>query len=190
MLRLWVTTRVPFTRANLQVMTGAPRKRMEGWLDELCAAGVMDVDVDDQGEMTWKVLGAERPRSGPETVAEKETMDRLGASVAGSKGALGALELVKRAGGLPARSEGDKSMIASGALSFFFGPAGWLYAAPLRTAGPAALGWLIAIWLLPQFLLLPILGVTAPISALAGLGYAWRHNQTGKRTPLLGPKKP
>ena len=187
LLHLWVTTRIPFTRANLQVLTGVPRARLERWLDELATSGVLDVDVGDEGEMRWKVLGAERPRSGPETVAERETMDRLRADVSKAKTAL---QVAGTLGRLPARTEGGKSIVASGALSFFFGPAGWLYAAPLRTAGPAALVWLILCMLLPKVLLLPLLGLMAPISALAGMGYAMRHNQHGERTPLLGAKKP
>jgi hypothetical protein len=187
-LHLWVTTRIPFTRANLQVLTGVGRKRLDRWLDELCAAGVLDVDVSDAGDMTWSVRGAERPRSGAETVGEHSRMERLTAEVAPAKST--ALALAGKLGGLRAPSEGGKSLVASGVLSFFFGPAGWLYAAPLKTAGPATLVYLILCMLLPKFLLLPLLGVTAPISALIGLGYAWRHNQHGERTPLLGPKKP
>ena len=42
--------------------------------------------------------------------------------------------------------------------------------------------------LLPHFLLVPMLGVLAPISGVAGVYYAWRHNQTGERTGLFSDK--
>ena len=187
LLDLWVTTRIPFTRANLQVLAGVPRARLERWLDELAAGGVVDVDAGEDGEMIWRVRGAERPRSGPQTIHEKETLDRLRSDVSKAKTAL---QLAGRLGGVPSKPEGGKSVVASGVLSFFLGPAGWLYAAPLGTAVPAALVYLILCMLLPKFLLLPLLGVTAPLRALAGLGYAARHNQHGRRTPLLGPKTP
>ena len=74
------------------------------------------------------------------------------------------------------------------------GPLGWLYAAPLCEAVPGAAGYVGLRWLLPHFLLLPVLGVVAPICRVAGVHYAWRHNQTGERTGLFsdrdGTKKP
>jgi len=184
LLRLWVTTRIPFTRANLQVLTRVPRARLERWLDELTAGEVLDVDAGNDGEMIWRVRGADRPRSGPETVAEKETLERLQGDVSKVKTAL---QVAGSLGRLPATRQGGKSIVASGVLSFFLGPAGWLYAAPLATAIPATLVYVILCMLLPKFLLLPLLGVAAPISALAGMGYAARHNQHGRRTLLLGP---
>jgi hypothetical protein len=119
-------------------------------------------------------------------VAEAEKLDGLRAEV-GS--ATSALALATRAAGLQRRTgtapHDEKSLIASGALSFFFGPLGWLYAAPLREAIPAIFIFLIVGKFLPLFLMSPLF----LISALAGVAYAWRYNQTGERTPLVGDVK-
>jgi hypothetical protein len=178
-LKLWMTTRIPFTRPTLQVATGLSRKRLEKRLDALCAAGVLDVDVDDAGEMVYAVRGAARPRGGPESIAELEKVSELKqasrALVRAGKAA-GALAGRGRGGG----GDGDqKSLVAAGALSFFLGPLGWLYSAPLSAVAPAAIGFLLAVWFLPHFLLVPLLTVGLPASALVGISYAWRHNNRG-----------
>jgi hypothetical protein len=84
---------------------------------------------------------------------------------------------------LTAPQQGDKSLIAAGALGLLTGPFGWLYAAPLREAVPAILVFLILCKVLPTALLmiLPVL----PASALIGALYAWKYNRTGRRSSLL-----
>jgi hypothetical protein len=186
-LEIWVRSRVPLTRAHVQHLTGASRKDVERWLDAMTVAGMLDADVDDSGEMRYAVRGAERPRSGLETVAELERMERLSNEVAG---ATTSLATVARAAALTRRGGDEKSVIASGALSLFLGPLGWLYAAPLREAVPAILAHAAAVTFIPHFLLVPVLGVLAPLSGAAGVYYAWRHNQTGERTGLFSDKKP
>lgn len=196
-LEVWMKTRIPLTRANLQYVTRAPRKKMERWLDEMVSEGVLEVDADDDGEMIWSVRGAVRSSSGPATVAELDKVETLRGHVAEASTAL---TLAARATGLatrrsPSRAGGalqanvpdQKSLIASGALSFFFGPLGWLYAAPLKEAIPAILLFMLA-FKIPiigglLWLMLPLLGVA---SGLAGVAYAWRYNQNGERTSLLG----
>jgi hypothetical protein len=185
-LEIWMRSRVPLTAAHLQHLTGAPRDKVGRWLDAMAAAGVLDVDVDDEGEMIWKVRGAERPASGAETVAELERMERLSAEVGGATKALAG---VSRMAGL-ARTTGDqKSVVASGVLSLFLGPLGWLYAAPLREAVPGVVALVAVSALLPSFLLFPLVGIAAPLSGIAGVYYAWRHNQTGERTGLFSDDK-
>ena len=71
------------------------------------------------------------------------------------------------------------------ALSFFLGPMGWLYAAPLKETLPAIFVYLVLMSILPHSLFMLLLGVFAPLSAVAGTLYAWRHNQRGERTSLL-----
>jgi hypothetical protein len=78
----------------------------------------------------------------------------------------------------------QKSLIASGLLSFFFGPLGWLYAAPLKDAGPAIAIFVLLVAVLPHILLAPLLGVLMPLSGAAGVAYAWSHNRRGERTSL------
>ena len=92
----------------------------------------------------------------------------------------------------PTRPLGKKKLLVSGALSFFFGPLGWLYAAPLREAIPVivvyvALGWLLNA--IVPFLLVYVLGITSVASAIAGVLYAWGFNSAGKRVPLLLKEK-
>jgi hypothetical protein len=188
-LEIWVRSRVPLTKAHVQHLTGVPRKKVERWLDAMTVAGVLDADVDDGGEMIWTVRGAERPRGGPETVAELERLERLGAEVARAGGALAT---VGRAAGLTRRGQhdkDDKSVVASGALSLVLGPLGWIYAAPLREAVPAAGLYVAALSFIPHMILWPVLGIAAPLSGLAGVYYAWRHNQTGVRTGLFTDDK-
>ena len=79
--------------------------------------------------------------------------------------------------------------MAAGALSFFLGPFGWLYAAPLKEAAPAIVVFLILCKLLPAMLLYPLLGLLMPLSALAGVSYAWLYNRQGGRASLVDMSK-
>ena len=59
-LEMWLKTRIAMTRAHLQYWTGVSRRELNKRLDELASDGVLEVDVDDDGEMVWKVPGAAR----------------------------------------------------------------------------------------------------------------------------------
>src|SRR4051794_27677162 len=50
-LTLWMTTRVPLTRANLQFVTKVERKQLERWLDEMLQSGTLEFDSDEKGEL-------------------------------------------------------------------------------------------------------------------------------------------
>ena len=185
-----MTTRVPFTRANLQFYTGIQRTKLETWLDELVGSGVLEVDSDDAGELTWSVTGAQRAANGTTDAAAAKKLDQLKGEVRSSGSSRGNT-LMKRAPDLLATFANGppggekKSLIASGALSFFLGPIGWLYAAPLKETLPAIGVYMVLVMLLPHVLLAPLLGLIAPLSAVAGTLYAWRHNQRGERTSML-----
>lgn len=105
-----------------------------------------------------------------------------------------ALELVARGSKLKnelakPREKGEKSWIASGVLSFLFGPIGWLYAGSFREAIPGSLLYLLAMTLLmklPVFLLWPVMMVALPLSGIAGVVYALQYNRKGERTRLYG----
>ena len=184
-LAIWLRSRVPLTLAHVQHLTGAPRDKSKQWLDAMTVEGALEAEVADDGEMLWAVRGAERPRSGPETIAELERFDALTKQVAGAPRALARAtrgEALTRQGG------DEKSAVASGVLSLVLGPLGWLYAAPLREAVPGAAVYLALCSFLPHFLLVPVLGLLAPLSGVAGVYYAWRHNQTGERTGLFSDK--
>ena len=248
-LDLWVTTRIPLTMANLQHYTGQPRKKLEKRLDELVIDGRLEMDSDDEGEIFYTVLGAQRPGTGATDFGAHDKLAALKASVeaefAQKKARREQAEAEARArrerelaeleamGGLEdldgdgdrhsndsrsddgpsmldrlrgkvdagtalsiatsARSEldkppgeGKKSILASGGLSLAFGPLGWLYAGAYREAIPAGLAFALVAYILPTFLLLPIMGVAMPLSGLAGLVYAWQYNQKGKRGTLFG----
>jgi predicted phage gp36 major capsid-like protein len=88
------------------------------------------------------------------------------------------------------REAGEKSWLISGALSFFLGPLGWLYAGAWRESIPAALGYLLVLGLVtsivPMFLLMPVMMVALPLSGVAGVVYAIGHNRNGSRIRLFG----
>ncbi len=193
-LDLWISTRVPLTRVNLQVLTRVPRAKLEPWLDELVREGILEVDSDDAGEMLWVVPGAERSKTGLQSVAEVKKLNELRGSVDSSRAKsksnmLGSAStaLVRRAVGqsLATRGPEQKSIVAAGALGFFLGPVGWLYAAPLKDAVVAIIIASLTYSILPHFLLIPLLGVLLPASALASAFYAWQHNSKGERVSLL-----
>jgi hypothetical protein len=210
-LDLWVTTRIPLSRAHLQYHTGVGRQRLNKWLDELTADGVLEVDIDDDGEMLWKIPGASRAAGGPRSFAELG--HRKGGAASGSAAArapaekprrrrpaddaddametlgLTAMTLARSAGrSLRPKDEGDgedrKSLLLSAGLSFL-GPLGWLYAGSLREALPAAAIALLVAAIVPTFLLMPLLWIALPASAMVGLVYAWQYNRHGQRTPLF-----
>jgi hypothetical protein len=209
-LNLWMTTRVPMTRANLLFYTKAPRKKVAAWLDELTADGVLEVDADDAGEMIWiehadnagemiwTVRGAERAPSGPtrleEAAAAPETasgdlaakLERLKReALTGLARAGTSLAVPKEARALLRTTPGQKNLAVSGLLSLFFGPFGLLYAAPYRVAVPLSVAMVLAMVLLGWH----AIGFSL-LFALLGVGYAWRYNQRGERAPLLGGDEP
>lgn len=103
----------------------------------------------------------------------------------------GALELASKANRVKQElqrtpGKGEKSWIKSGVASLALGPVGWLYAGSLREAAPAALAWIALLALASHiFLLLPVLMVFSPLSAIAGVVYALQYNRAGKRQRLF-----
>jgi hypothetical protein len=187
-LELWTRTRVPLTRSNLLAHTRIPRDKLDRWLNEMVRERLLELDSDDDGEIVWKVRGSARPSRGPDTLADinrksklSEDVDRL---TSGASIALRAAGITKSSASTPPGRE-KKSLIAAGALSFFFGPLGWLYAAPLKEAIPAILVFGLICAILPNFLLAYILPMVNIPSAIAGLLYAWSYNREGRRMPLV-----
>ena len=200
-LHLWMTTRVPLTRANVLFFTRVPRKKADRWLEALVADGVLDFDSDDEGEVIWTVRGAARPARGADKVEDVLRLEELGSQVRrprASPGAramagasttvpLGARGLVKQA---LARQGGEKSLLASGILSAAIGPFGWLYAGPAREALPLGAVYWLAYLLLPSipilgFFLFPLFSIAMAGSGAIGVLHAWQYNRTGKTTALL-----
>lgn len=179
LLTLWTTTRVPLTRANVMAYTKAPRQEVTDYLDEMVKDSLLAVDSDDDGELLWTVRGSKRPARGLDTLAEVDSLARLSAEVDRPEAPLATREQ----GLAPMRER--KSVIASGALSFFLGPLGWLYAAPLKEALPVLVVYLVVASLVPKLILIQILRPLLPISAILGMVYAWRYNRHGRRMAIL-----
>lgn len=114
-------------------------------------------------------------------------------------GLAGAIELASKANRVKQElakkpGKGEKSWIKSGVASLALGPIGWLYAGSLREAVPATAVWLLlatlASKILPTFLMLPVLMVVLPLSAIAGVVYALQYNRHGGRQRLFDKEKP
>ncbi len=110
----------------------------------------------------------------------------------------GALELASKANRVHKElaktpGQGEKSWVKSGLASLVLGPFGWLYAGSFREAIPASVAWLafatLASKILPSVLLMPIMFVVMPLSAIAGVVYAMQFNRNGKRQRLWGKDK-
>lgn len=203
LLALWTKTRIPLTRANIQLHTQETRARAEKHLDALTKASVVELDSDDEGNIVYRVRGATRPTSGPETFVELERREALtndvsamrsAASLALSGSGLSEGKLAATGKSFASRAlatpKNGKSVLLSTGLSFFFGPLGWLYAGSFREAIPAAILYVAIVSIVPSFFLVWILGVVSAVSALAGLLYAWSYNRTGARAPLILADKP
>ena len=173
LMKLWMTTRVPITRANLLAYAKVERRNMDTWLDAMVRDGIVGVDSDDDGELLWKVRGSSRPAKGLTHLGDVERLEELSRDV-----------VVRPRPTAVVRE--TKSALASGILSFVFGPLGWLYAAPLKEAIPAAILVMAVSAVLPKFLLVYIFGLLNPLSGIAGLLYAWSYNKAGRRMPLFG----
>lgn len=196
-LHLWMTTRVPLTRANLLYFTQVPRKKLDAWLDAMVAEGVADVDSDDEGEMIWTVRGAQRAARGPERIEDVVKLDALRSEVAAGRSGGSSTDLPARvASSLPAargvveqalaRRGGEKNPLIGGALGLL-GPLGWLYAAPVKEAVPAAIVFYIAYRVLGAIPLLgwPLLSVLSVLSVIVGVLYAFQYNRAGQVTSLF-----
>jgi hypothetical protein len=138
-----------------------------------------------------RARASEPPRRGRDARADDDEADQLA-------GLGGALELATKANRVKqelsrAPKKGDKSWIASGVASLALGPVGWLYAGSMREAVPATAAWLvlaaIASKILPVFLMLPVLMVVLPLSAVAGVVYALQYNRSGGRQRLFDGDK-
>jgi len=138
-----------------------------------------------------RATAADDPRRSRRSTAgdsERDPLEDLG----------GALELAAKAHRVKQEMQrkpkkGEKSWIKSGVASLALGPAGWLYAGSLREAVPATVAWFalggLALKILPWVMMLPVLMVVAPLSAIAGIVYALQFNRNGSRQRLFDRDK-
>jgi hypothetical protein len=182
---------VPLTRANVQVFTKAARDEVDAWMGEMVKAGLAEANDADSPNVVWSIRGASRSQNGPTNVALAEKLAALSSEIV--------VEPVRaivqpEIPGSRAIAFEQKSAILSGALSFIFGPLGWLYAAPMREAIPAiiltALAQSALFTILPHAWI-PLLFTLGNIaSGFFGAAYAVRYNQTGRRAPLFTEDTP
>lgn len=195
MLRaLWTRTRIPMTRGHAleygEVIFGLSRDGLRASIDALVDEGVVLADgPDDDALLLWP--GENRPSLGPKTVEEAKTLDRLDREAAipvPVKTPKWMLAPPKRDESAEALVD-KKSVLASGALGFLFGPVGWIYAAPLKEAVPAIIAFAVVSAavgaILPATIASLVMGAGFIGSGLMGMAYAQRYNERGKRTPLL-----
>lgn len=141
----------------------------------------------------------EEPGEAPEDVIDEPVVRRRPRSERGEADRLedlgGALELASKANRVKqelqrAPGKGEKSWIKSGVASLALGPIGWLYAGSLREAVPATAAWVALLALASKiFLLMPVLMVFLPLSAVAGVVYALQYNRAGQRQRLFTDDK-
>lgn len=204
-LELAMTTRVPLTRANILFYSGAGAKQAERWLDDMLKSGLLEFDSDDNGDITYVFVGAQRPPSGATSLTRCSACRQVtGAGIRCTRcgqlldaqmralrsqidGAGTALQLVSSGGrsllNQPTRP-GDKNLVVAGVLGLL-GPWGWFYSAPLREAGTATAAFLLAYWLIPHIILYPLMSLMLPVSAMVGVLYAWKHNRQGSPSSLF-----
>jgi hypothetical protein len=149
----------------------------------------MPSDDTEVGEL--EDLGVEERRSrGKRGDKDRESRDSIDLG--------GALELASQANRVKQElarvpGKGEKSWIKSGVASLALGPVGWLYAGSWREAVPASAAWVALLFLatkiLPAMLLMPVLMVVAPLSAIGGVVYALQYNRSGGRQRLFGKDK-
>ncbi len=187
---MWTKTKIPMTRANAlayaEQVFAMPSAQTQYALDDLITRGIVLSEQRDHEEILL-IPGDLRPALGPRTVEEAVTLERL------DREATSALAVKTPAWMLAQPADqapsDPKSVLAAGALSFVFGPVGWLYAAPLKEALPAIglyiLASTAATMFLPSFVAAVLGGAGLVASALIGMVYANRFNKTGKRTALL-----
>jgi hypothetical protein len=172
--------------AEVKADADAQRVRKEAALAKLRAQRAADQAEKDAVRKGQQALVAPKAAARPRSKVDQ--MDDLGSALelAGKANQV-KQELTRKPG------KGEKSWIKSGVASLALGPIGWLYAGSLREAVPAAAGWIalltLASKILPMVLLMPVLMVALPLSAIGGVVYALQYNRHGGRQRLFGDEK-
>jgi hypothetical protein len=180
---------VPLSMPNLMLRTELPRHVIEEWLEAMAEA--------ERRTPSAKAAPDAQPPSGDPTDELLRKVHRLKDEVIGDA----ARSAVKERLGLgrgkePTPVHGTtkrprKDLRIGAGLGLVGGPLGLFYAAPYSvaiTASTVYLAALVGLHFVPVVgtmlvaYLLPIVHLT---SAVAGAGYTWRYNRTGRRTALL-----
>jgi len=161
---------------------------------QAAAAAKME-ELKREREAEAAALAAKEARAKPTAIARRPVIDDAADDDDSSLGS--ALALAKKAHGVKQEiarqpKAGEKSLVKAGLASLLLGPLGWLYAGSWREAIPASAIWLLigaaASKIIPMFLLMPVMMVVLPASAIAGMMYASRYNKHGKRQRLFAKK--
>ena len=167
-----------------RVTQAAQRDQLRSRQAELVTRVRTPARATSEDETVQHERAAARDAKRPTPSSELESLDGLG----------GALELASKANRVKHElqrtpKKGEKSWIKSGVASLALGPVGWLYAGSIREAVPASVGWIalaaLASKFLPVFLMMPVLMVVLPLSAIAGVVYALQFNRSGGRQRLF-----
>jgi len=154
---------------------------------------VVDMEVTSTGAIAWCVRGVARapaaealavqaPSLPASPAIQGEVASEVAKPVAKSQG----VSIPGFGWKLGFSADPDrKSILLSGGASLLFGPFGWMYAGAWKEVLPAIAIYAAVVALFPKFLIATLLGVVHPACGVVGMVYAYRHNRTKARTPLL-----
>lgn len=186
---------VPLSMPNLMLRTELPRHVIEDWLEEMAEAERSPVKVTPK-------TGA-KPRSDKADGEEGSLGDEIFQKVNNLKDEVlknAAKAAVREKLGIeddePPRVHGtvrrpSKDLRVGAGLGLVFGPMGFFYSAPYPVAVAASAAYIAAavglnfIPVLGSALFAYLVPIVHLSSAVAGAGYTWRYNRTGKRSELL-----
>lgn len=176
---------VPLTVANVSARTGVAPRKAEAMLDEMVRTHHLESDVDErEGLVVYRVRGL---TAGVKKRVATSALDDPHARIAVAAGQVVVRQA--KAAVLAKPKDGEKS-IALGGLLGLLGPWGLAYSAPWTTVILASAAYLVALNIPIVRSIVAMFAVVIHVAcALAGLAYAWRYNQNGKRTPLLPPEQ-
>jgi hypothetical protein len=181
------------TTANVVSRLRVDPAKAEKMLDQMARDGRLDLEVDEtEGVVVYTVRGL-TPRSArgvddgwraPARGPVAGALRRIGVEPLGVGTALAFGKPFRTSSPLPPSLR--RSVPAGIALGALFPGAGLAYAAPWSVVAGATLAVIIGFKLLPLLLAIPLLLCATALSGVLGGVYAWRYNQSGRRSPLAG----
>ena len=188
---------VALSMPNLMLRTELPRHVIEDWLEEMAEAERSPVKEpaklaakprDEKGERQEGGLGDEIFQK-VNNLKDEVLKNAAKAAVRDKLGLGEDDDEPPRVHGTTRRP--SKDLRVGAGLGLVFGPLGFFYAAPYPVAVAASAAYIAAaiglnfIPVLGSALFAYLVPVVHLSSAVAGAGYTWRYNRTGKRSELL-----
>lgn len=186
-VRAMKTEGVSLSMPNLMLRTELPRHVIEDWLEDMAEA-------ERRPPTTAKSKGDANGTSPADDLLRKvnklkdEVFENAAKAAVKERLGLDDEEPVRVHG---ATKRPQKDLRVGAGLGLVAGPLGFFYAAPYPVAIAASLAYIAG---LVGLNFIPVVGTMlvaylVPIvhlsSAVAGAGYTWRYNRTGRRTALL-----